>query len=114
MKKDAELHASEDKKKQEVIEIKNTADALVYTCEKTLKDAGDKIKPEDKKSVEDKISALKDAQKSDNIEEIKTKTKELSETIQKIGAELYKQQKPEEKPKNGEEPKAEEGKYKEK
>ena len=50
MKKDAEIHASEDKKKQETIEIKNTADALVYTCEKTLKDAGDKIKPEDKKA----------------------------------------------------------------
>jgi len=114
MKKDAEIHAADDKKKQETIEIKNTADALVYTCEKTLKDAGDKIKPEDKKQVDDKINALKDAQKNDNIEEIKTKTKDLSETIQKIGAELYKQQKPEEKPKDGEEPKAEEGKYTEK
>ncbi len=114
MKKDAEIHAADDKKKQETIEIKNNADALVYTCEKTLKDAGDKIKPEDKKQVEDKINALKDAQKNDNIEEIKSKTKDLSETIQKIGAELYKQQKPEEKPKDGEEPKAEEGKYTEK
>ena len=115
MKKDAEIHATEDKKKQEMIEIKNTADALVYTCEKTLKDAGDKIKPEDKKLVEDKITALKDAQKNDNIEEIKSKTKDLSETIQKIGAELYKQQAPkqEDKPKDGEEPKAEEGNYKE-
>lgn len=83
MKKDAEAHASEDKKKQEVIEVKNIADALVYTCEKTLKDAGDKIKPEEKKEVEDKINALKEAQKSDNIEEIKTKTQELSQTIQK-------------------------------
>ena len=127
MKKDAEIHASEDKKKQETIEIKNTADTLVYTCEKTIKDAGDKIKPEDKKQVEDKIVSLKYAQKSDNIEEIKTKTKDLSEFIQKIGAELYKQQAPkqDEKPKEGpasaqgsgeakEEPKAEEGKYKEK
>ena len=126
MKKDAELHASEDKKKQEGIEAKNTADALIYTCEKTLKDAGDKIKAEDKKLVEDKINVLKDAQKSDNIEEIKSKTKELSELIQKIGAELYKQQAPQDKPsdsgeakKNGEEPNpstgsgqdAEEGKY---
>jgi molecular chaperone DnaK len=113
MKKDAELHASEDKKKQEAIEVKNTADALVYTCEKTLKDAGDKVKPEDKKPVEDLISALKEAQKGDNIEEIKSKTKELSEAIQKVGAELYKQQAPktEEKPKDGEQPKADEGKY---
>jgi len=119
MKKDAEMHASEDKKKQEIIEIKNSADALVYTCEKTLKESADKIKPEDKKLVEDKISALKETQKTDNIEEIKAKTKDLSETIQKIGAELYKQQpqtpptggeeKPKDEPKD--EPKAEEGKY---
>jgi molecular chaperone DnaK len=91
MKKDAEMHASEDKKKQESIEIKNSADALIYTCEKTIKDAGDKIKAEDKKEVEDKINALKEAQKSDNMDDIKTKTKELSDAIQKIGAELYKQ-----------------------
>ncbi|MGA2417631.1 MAG: molecular chaperone DnaK [Candidatus Staskawiczbacteria bacterium] len=110
MKKDAEMHAADDKKKQETIEIKNTADALVYTCEKTLKDSADKIKPEDKKEVEDKIASLKDAQKSDNIEEIKSKTKDLSELIQKIGAELYKEQPK----KDGDEPKAEEGKYTEK
>jgi molecular chaperone DnaK len=117
MKKDAELHASDDKKKQEAIEIKNTADALVYTSEKTLKDNADKIKPEDKKEVDEKISALKDAQKGDNIEEIKLKTKELSDAIQKVGAELYKQQTPptgeDKKPDTGE-PKAEEGKYTEK
>ena len=74
------------------------------------------IKPEEKKEVQDKISALKDAQKGDNIEEIKLKTKDLSETIQKIGAELYKQQTPpagEQKPKDGEEPTAEEVKVKE-
>ncbi len=91
MKKDAEMHAAEDKKKQESIEVKNAADALVYTCEKTLKDAGDKVKPEEKKDVEDKINALKEAQKTDNIETIKAKTEELSQAIQKIGAELYKQ-----------------------
>jgi molecular chaperone DnaK len=118
MKKDAEMHASDDKKKQEAIEIKNAADTLVYTCEKTLRDAGDKIKPEEKKEVEDKIASLKEAQKGDNIEEIKAKTKELSETIQKIGAELYKQGNPpaggpEDKPKD-EGNNAEEGKYTEK
>ena len=120
MKKDAEMHASEDKKKQEMIEVKNTADAVIYTCEKTIKDAGDKIKAEDKKEVEDKMNVLKEAQKSDNIEEIKLKTKELSETIQKIGAELHKQAESapkenntEEQPKDKEQPNAEEGKYKE-
>jgi len=124
MKKDAEIHATEDKKKQEAIEVKNAADALVYTCEKTLKDAGDKIKPEDKKEVEDKINTLKEAQKGDNIDDIKAKTQELSTAIQKVGAELYKQSasakdgsgetKQDEKPKDNDEPKAEEGKYTEK
>jgi molecular chaperone DnaK len=116
MKKDAEMHATDDKQKQETIEIKNTADALIYTCEKTLKDAGEKIKEDDKKAVEEKINALKEAQKIDNIDDIKAKTQELSELIQKIGGELYKQEQsqtnPDEKdlPKN-EEPKAEEGKF---
>ncbi|MCX6724011.1 MAG: molecular chaperone DnaK [Candidatus Staskawiczbacteria bacterium] len=125
MKKDAEIHASEDKKKQEAIEIKNSADALVYTCEKTLQDnKAREVEPAFAKSfgeARDKIASLKDAEKGDNMEEIKAKTKDLSETIQKIGAELYKQQKPEDKTsgssetkKDGGEPKADEGKYTEK
>ena len=112
MKKDAEAHAAEDKKRQEIIEAKNMADTLIYTCEKTLREAGDKIKPEERREVENRINALKDAQKSDNIEEIKAKTQELSQAIQKIGAEMYKQQgqqKPPEESGN-----TEEGKYKEK
>ena len=114
MKKEAELHAEEDKKKQEIIEIKNTADALVYTCEKTLRENEAKAsEPAFAKSfgeVKDKINALKTASKGDNIEEIKLKTQELSEAVQKIGAELYKQQKPEDKPKD-EKNNTEEGKY---
>ena len=90
MKKDAEIHAAEDKKKQEVIEVKNLADAMVYTAEKTLRENAEKIPAEAKKDAEVKLAALKDAQKTDNIEEIKAKTKELSETMQKIGTELYK------------------------
>jgi len=116
MKKEAEIHADEDKKKQSMIETKNMADTLIYSCEKTLKDNEGKIKPGDKKEVEDKINALKESQKGDNIDDIKAKTQELSATIQKIGAELYKdnqpnseQQKPEDKKEN--EPKADEGKY---
>jgi len=124
MKKDAEMHASDDKKKQEMIEIKNTADTLIYTSEKTLKDAGDKIKPEDKTAVEDKITALKEVQKNDNIEEIKSKTQELSELIQKIGGELYKsasaegsgetKQEQADADNKDDQPNAEEGKYEEK
>jgi molecular chaperone DnaK len=117
MKKDAEMHASEDKKKQEIIETRNTADSLIYACEKTLRESGDKIKPEEKKEIEDKIAVLKEVQKGDNIEEIKAKTQELSQAIQKIGTELYKQQGPQngqQDKKNEEDNNAEEGKYKEK
>lgn len=113
MKKEAELHIEEDNKKKGVIEAKNLAENLVYTCEKTLKDSGDKVAPDQKKEVEEKIEALKKVKDSDNIEEIKTKTQDLSQAIQKISAELYKAQpekKTEEKPKDD----AEEGKYKEK
>ncbi len=90
MKRDAETHAEEDRKKKETIEVKNTADTLVYTTEKALRDAGDKITSEIKKEIEEKIEALKKIKDSDNIEEIKKTTQELSQTIQKIGAELYK------------------------
>ena len=92
MKKEAEMHAAEDKKKQEAIEAKNLADNLIYTTEKTLRDAGDKVSAEVKKEVEDKVEALKKAKDTDNVEEIKQKTQELSQTIQKIGAEMYKSQ----------------------
>ena len=123
MKKDAELHAAEDKKKQEMIEVRNIADTMVYTSEKTLKDAGDKVAADAKKDAETKISALKDAQKTDNIDDIKAKTKELSEVMQKIGMELYKTNPkaegsqtggPEEPRNEGKGPKAEEGEFKEK
>ncbi len=117
MKKDAEVHAKEDKEKQSAIETKNIADALIYTSEKTLKDNADKIKPEDKKLAEDKINALKEEQKTDNIENIKSKTQELSELMQKIGAELYKQEpqkQPEQEKKDGGDKNTEEGKYTEK
>jgi molecular chaperone DnaK len=121
MKKDAELHAAEDKKKQEAIEAKNLADSMIYQSEKTLKDSGDKISAEDKKTAEEKISALKEAQKTDNVDDIKAKTQDLSTIMQKIGQELYKQNSqggPASAQGSGEakkdEPKAEEGEFKEK
>lgn len=114
MKKDAEMHAAEDKKKQELIEAKNIADTLIYTSEKTIKDAKDKIKPEDKKEIEEKISNLKESQKSDNVEDIKAKTQDLSAAIQKIGAELYKQEPQQPKQDEKKDDNAEEGKYTEK
>jgi len=92
MKKDAEAHAEEDKKKREAIEIKNSTESLVYSSEKALKDAGDKVKEDIKKQVEEKITAAKEALKTDDNEKIKKAGEELSEVVQKVGQELYKNQ----------------------
>jgi len=89
MKKEAELHAEEDKKKREQVEIKNQAEAAVFQAEKLIKDAGDKVKPEDKKELEEKVEALKKVKDSDNFDEIKKKMEELSAVAQKIGAAMY-------------------------
>jgi len=115
MKKEAEVHSVEDQKKRDLIEAKNLADTLIYTTEKTLRDAGDKVSSDTKKEVEEKINNLKKVKDSDNIEDIKNKTSELSQVIQKIGAEMYKQSqsKGQQKPGN-EDQKPEEGQYKEK
>ena len=110
MKKEAELHAEEDKRKRELSEAKNLADNLVYTTEKTLREAGDKVSQDSKKEIEEKIEALKKVKDSDNIEEIKSKTADLSQVIQKIGAEMYRAAGEKKPP---EEPKAEEGEYRE-
>jgi len=95
MKKDAEAHAEEDKKKKELIETKNMADTLVYSTEKALRDAGDKITADEKKPVEEAIENLKKvlnppADGGDNVEEIKKATEDLSTAAQKIGEKLYK------------------------
>ncbi|MEK7503375.1 MAG: molecular chaperone DnaK [Patescibacteria group bacterium] len=111
MKKEAEIHADEDKKKQELIESKNLADNLVYTTEKAVKDAGDKVSADTKKKIEDSVEALKKVKDSDNVEEIKQKTTELSQIVQQIGAELYKQNPAQPNPPAGG---PEEGEYKEK
>jgi molecular chaperone DnaK len=91
MQKDAEKHAEEDKKKKELIEAKNMADSLIYTTEKTLKEAGDKVKDEDKKDVEEKTEALKKAKEGEDTDEIKKAYDALGEAIQKIGAAMYSQ-----------------------
>ncbi len=88
-KKEAELHADEDKKKKESIEVKNNAEQAIYLAEKTIKEAGDKAKPEDIKEVEDKINDLKSAKDGDDVDKIKKTTDELNTTLQKIGASMY-------------------------
>jgi molecular chaperone DnaK len=89
MKKQAEQFASEDRNKKELIELRNQADTLIYTSEKALKDAGDKVKAEDKKPIEDKIAELKKAKDGTDIEMIKKAIQELGDVIQKIGAAMY-------------------------
>lgn len=90
MTKEAELHAKEDEEKKAKIEARNNADSLIFTAEKSLKDAGDKAPAEIKTEVEEKIKALKEILDSGSKDELEAKTKELSETLQKVGAELYK------------------------
>ncbi len=92
MKKDAETHADEDKKKKEQIDIKNQADTVIFTTEKLLKESGDKMKEEDKKELETKLEDLKKIKDSDNIDEIKKKMEEMNEVAQKIGTAMYQQQ----------------------
>jgi len=91
MTKDAEMHAKEDEEKKEKIEVRNHADALIFTAEKSLKDGGDKVPAEIKTDVEAKIKALKDILDSGSKEDIENKTKELSDILQKIGEAAYQQ-----------------------
>ncbi|HEC87215.1 MAG TPA: molecular chaperone DnaK, partial [Thermoplasmatales archaeon] len=91
MRKEAEAHAEEDRKRKEKIETRNNAENLIYTAERTIKELGDKISEEDKKAIDTKIDELRKALTGDNIEEIKKKTEELSSELQKIGAKAYQQ-----------------------
>jgi len=102
MKQEAQAHAEEDKKKKETTDIKNSAEALLYTAEKAIKDAGDKLDKNIKKSIEEKINALKKAKDKNNTEEIKSKSQELSNEMQKIGTELYKKNEKEDEIKDAE------------
>ena len=89
MKQEAETHSVEDRKKKELIEVRNQADTLIFSTEKALKDAGDKVKPEDEKEVEEKVEELKKLKDSAEIEPLKKALDDLSQAIQKIGAQLY-------------------------
>jgi molecular chaperone DnaK len=90
MQADAELHAEEDKKKKEVADVKNTAEMTIYTAEKALKDAGDKVPADLKSNVEAKIANLKGVKDGTDGEAIKKATEELSTEMSKIGEALNK------------------------
>ena len=89
MKKEAELHAEDDKKKKDEAEIKNQADAVVFTMEKMIKESGDKMKPEEKKDLEDRTAELKKVKEAGNLEEMKKQMEEINTVAQKIGAAMY-------------------------
>ncbi|MFH0773842.1 MAG: molecular chaperone DnaK [bacterium] len=92
MKTEAEQNAEKDKQEKEKIEVKNKADNLVYTSEKSLKDVGDKAPKELKESIEKKIKELKEIVEKGSKEEIEKKTSELSDELQKIGQYMYKKE----------------------
>jgi len=91
MRKDAEAHAEDDRKRKDLIEARNQADNAVYTAEKALREFGDKVPSEVKSEVEAKSAEVKKAAESDNVEAIKAATESLGQVIQKIGASVYQQ-----------------------
>jgi len=92
MVNEAESHAEEDRKRREEAEVRNNADNLVYTTERTLKDVGDKLSAADKEAIEKAVTEVKDALKGSDIEAIKKAHEELLQQSYKIGQAVYEQQ----------------------
>ncbi len=91
MTKDAEAHAKEDEEARAAAEVRNQADSLIFTAEKTLKDFDGKVAEDLKSDIESKIASLKEALPTNNKEDIEAKTKELSEALQKVGEQMQQQ-----------------------
>jgi molecular chaperone DnaK len=94
MKQEAEAHADEDKKRKDLVEVKNIADNSVYSAEKLLRENGDKVPADIKKEVEDASAKVKETLAGDNVDAIKSSTEALQQVIQKVGASMYQQQAP--------------------
>lgn len=95
MKKDAEAHAEDDKKKRELIDVKNTADTMVYTTEKMMKEVEEKkieVTDEEKKKVEDGLAKLKEVKDGEDLEAIKAASEDLSTSAQAVGMKMYQQE----------------------
>jgi len=90
MVKDAESHASEDKKRKELVEARNNADSLVYSTEKNLKDHGDKVDADTKAKIEQDLEALKSALEEEDVSDIEEKTQALMASSMKLGEAMYK------------------------
>jgi len=91
MKQEAELHAEEDKKKREMVDLKNHAEAIIYQTEKTLKEHGDKAPADVKQQIEEKLETLKKLKDSDDSDALNRAIQEMNELISKIGAAMYQQ-----------------------
>ena len=89
MEEDAEKFAEEDKKVKELVDAKNSAEAMIHSVQKTMKEHQDKLSDEEKKGIEDAIKGLEEAIKSDNKDEIEAKNKVLAEASQKLGEKVY-------------------------
>ncbi len=87
--KEAEQHAEEDKKRQEEIEVRNNADSMIYTSEKTLEELADKVDAEKKSKIEELVKELRELIKGNDLDAIKTKTNELTKVVQEVGAAIY-------------------------
>jgi len=96
MKAEAETHAAEDVKKKELVEAKNQAESLVHMAEKSLKELGEKAKPELKREVEDAVTATRTALAGDDLEKVKQEQEKLNAAMQKMGSEVYQQNTPSE------------------
>lgn len=90
MVKEAELHAEEDKREREKIEVRNEADSMLYTTEKSLKEYGDKISSDDKAKIEQAMQDLKHVMTDGTPAEIKAKTEALQQAAYKLAEEVYK------------------------
>ncbi|HPG30028.1 MAG TPA: Hsp70 family protein, partial [bacterium] len=90
MIKEAEMHAVEDKKQQELVSARNQAESIIYNTEKSLKDYGDKISEDDKKKIEDTIAKLKEVKDSDNVQTINEAIEEVTKNAHKLAEEVYK------------------------
>lgn len=91
MKNDAEANAEDDKRRKDLIEVRNNADNTIYTAEKLLRENGDKIPENVKKEVEESVSSLRNIMNTDNSDDIRKATESLGQTIQKVGASMYQQ-----------------------
>ena len=96
MRKDAEMHADEDRKRKELIEAHNTADNAIYTAEKALRDLGDKVPAELKSQVEEHVSKVREVINSEDAEKIRQETEALFSVVQQVGTAAYQQEAPSE------------------